>query len=200
MKLTDSLQKIGKMKDSITIGLLGGLIGAIFMDISNLLIFKAGKTETLYGYIAGGLFVAPFRTKKRKNFILGEIAHLSIGSIWGVLLTYILKKTGKDHHLIKGTFISILSLGTLIGGQKFGILKKFGLTKTFYSAIWNHLVYGLVSAQAIILLADPTIFASSNENEINKETYRQVKPEISYPYSVGSSNEFDQSQPHHVVE
>ena len=88
-------------------------------------------------------------------------------------LTYILKKAGKDHHLIKGTFISILSLGGLIGGQKFGILKKFGLTKTFYSAIWNHLVYGLVSAQAIVLLADPSIFASSNE--INKETYRQVK-------------------------
>jgi len=195
MKLTDSLQKIGKMKDSITIGLLGGLIGTIFMEISNLLIFKAGKTETLYGHIAGGLFVAPFRTKKRKNFILGEIAHLAVGSIWGISLTYILKKTGKDHHLIKGTFISILTLGGLIGGQKFGILKKFGLTKTFYSAIWNHLVYGLVSAQAIVLLADPTIFASSNE--INKETYRQVKPEVSYPYAVGSSN--DQSRPHHVV-
>jgi len=70
MKLTDSLQKIGKMKDSITIGLLGGLIGAIFMDISNLLIFMAGKAETLYGHIAGGFLVAPFRTKKRKNFIL----------------------------------------------------------------------------------------------------------------------------------
>ena len=197
MKLTDSLQKIGKMKDSITIGFLGGLIGTIFMDISNLLIFKAGKTETLYGHIAGGLFVAPFRTKKGKNFILGEIAHLGIGSIWGILSTYILKKTGKDHHLIKGTFISILSLGSLIGGQKFGILKKFGLTKTFYSAIWNHLVYGLVSAQAIVLLADLTIFASSNE--INKETCRQVKPKANYSYSIGSSNEFDQSQPHQYI-
>jgi hypothetical protein len=163
IKLTDSLQKIGKMKDSITIGLLGGLIGTIFMEISNLLIFKAGKTETLYGHIAGGLFVTPFRTKRRKNFILGEIAHFMIGSIWGIPLTYILKKTGKDHHLIKGTFISILSLGTLIGGQKFDILKKFGLTKTFYSAIWNHLVYGLVSAQAIVLLADPMIFPSDND-------------------------------------
>lgn len=197
MKLTDSLQKIGKMKDSITTGLLGGLIGTIFMDISNLLIFKAGKTEVLYGHIAGGLFVAPFRTKQRKNFILGELTHFGIGSIWGIPLTYILKKTGKDHHLIKGMFISILSLGSLIGGQKLGILKKFGLTKTFYSAIWNHLVYGLVSAQAIVLLADPIIFSSSNE--ITKETYRQIKPQVSYPYSVGSSNESDQSLPHHVA-
>ena len=175
MKLTDSLQKIGKMKDSITTGLLGGLIGAIFMDISNLLIFKAGKTETLYGYIAGGLFMAPFRTKKRKNFILGEIAHLAIGSFWGIPLTYILKKTGKDHYLIKGMLVSTLSLGNLIVGQKLGMLKKFRLTKTFYSAIWNHILYGLVSAQAIVMLADPTIFESSNK--MNKMTHGQVEPE-----------------------
>lgn len=152
-----------KMKDSICIGLIGGLIGSIFMDISNLLIFMAGKTETLYGYIAGGLFVAPFRTKQKKNFVLGEIAHLGIGSIWGILLTCVLKKTGKDHHLIKGTLIAVLSLGALIGGQKFGVLKKFGQTKTFYSAIWNHMIYGLVSAQAIVSLADPMIFQSDND-------------------------------------
>jgi hypothetical protein len=171
---------IGKMKDSITIGLLGGLIGAIFMDISNLLIFKAGKTETLYGHIAGGLLVAPYRTKQTKNFILGELTHLGIGSIFGIRLISILKKTGKDHHLLKGVFIAILSIGTLIGGQNLGILKKFRLTKTFYSAIWNHLVYGLVSAQAIVMLADPTIFASSNEN--NKETQIQINQSVSYPY------------------
>ncbi|ODA38801.1 hypothetical protein [Desulfosporosinus sp. BG] len=157
--------RFSRMKDTISIGLLGGLIGAVFMDISNLLIFKAGKTETLYGYIAGGLFVTPFRTKQRKNFILGELAHLGIGSIWGILLTYILKKTGKDHHLVKGSFISILSLGCLICGQKFGVVKKFRLTKTFYSAIWNHIVYGLVSAQAIVSLSDPTIFPSDNDEQ-----------------------------------
>ena len=163
IKLIGSLHKTGTMKDLIATGLLGGLIGTAFMDISNLLIYKAGKTETLYGHIAGGLFVAPFRTKQRKNFILGELAHFGIGSIWGIPLTYILKKTGKDHHLLKGTLISMLSLGSLIGGQKFGILKKFRLTKTFYSALWNHLVYGLVSAQSIVWLSDPIIFASSNE-------------------------------------
>jgi len=166
------------------------------MDTSNLLMFKTGKTEMLYGHLAGGFFTTPFRTKKKSNFILGEIAHLGIGSIWGILLTYILKKTGKDHHLIKGALISIFSLGSVIGVQKLGILKKFGLAKTFYFFIWNHLVYGLVSAQAIVLLADPTIFASSNE--INKETCRQVKPGVSYPYSNEPSNEFDQSLPYPV--
>jgi hypothetical protein len=195
MKLTELLPKNGKMKDSITTGLVGGFIGTVAMHISNYLIFKAGKTETLYGNIAGALFVAPFRTKQRKNFILGELAHFGIGSIWGIPLTYILKKTGKDHHLIKGTLISMLSLGSLIGGQKLGIFKKFGLTKTFYSAIWNHLVHGLASAQAIVWLSDPTIFASSDG--ILQETSSKI--ETDYSDFIGSSNEVNNDNPSHIV-
>lgn len=195
IKLISLIHKTGTMKDLIATGLLGGLIGTAFMDISNLLIYKAGKTETLYGHIAGGLFVSPFRTKQRKNFILGELAHFGIGSIWGIPLTYILKKTGEDHHLLKGTLISMLSLGSLIGGQKFGILKKFRLTKTFYSALWNHLVYGLVSAQSIVWLSDPIIFASSNE--IRPETSKQVRKNVSYSNFIGSSNEIDNANDNH---
>ncbi|WP_242975868.1 hypothetical protein [Desulfosporosinus sp. FKB] len=156
------IKEFKKLQDSISIGLLSGLIGTIFMDASNFLIFKAGKSETLYGYIAAALFVPSYKTKQKKNFVLGELAHFGIGSIWGVPLFYILRKTGKDHHIIKGILISILSFGSLIGGIKTGILKEFGLTKTYYSALWNHLVYGLVSAQAMIWLADPIVFESSN--------------------------------------
>ncbi|KLU64090.1 hypothetical protein DEAC_c39050 [Desulfosporosinus acididurans] len=156
------IKEFKKLQDSISIGLLSGLIGTMFMDISNFLIFKAGKSETLYGYIAAALFVPPYRTKQKKNFVLGELAHFGIGSIWGIPLFYILKKTGKDHYLIKGILISMLSLGSLIGGIKSGILKKFRLTKTYYSALWNHLVYGLVSAQAMVWLADPIVFEAFN--------------------------------------
>ncbi|QHA00893.1 hypothetical protein [Dehalobacter restrictus] len=166
--------KIGRSEDTIIIGLLGGLIGTIAMDVSNLLIFKAGKTETLYGHIAGGLFVAPYRTKRRENFILGQLAHLGIGSLWGIPLVYTFKKTGKDHYLIKGAVISMLSLGTLIGGQKVGFLKKFRLTRTYYSAIWNHLLHGLVSSQTIVMLANPTMIKKTNACE--KDTsFSQVK-------------------------
>ncbi|EGW39755.1 hypothetical protein [Desulfosporosinus sp. OT] len=186
-------KRFNMLKDSITIGLLGGLIGTIFMDISNLLIFKAGKTETLYAYIAGGLFVAPFRTKQKKNYILGELAHFMIGSVWGIPTIYILKKTGKDHHLTKGIFISILSLGSLIGGIKFGILKKFRLTKTYYSALWNHLVYGLVSTQAMVWLADPIVFESSNNKT---EDFKRSKCDYNSLEIMDSSHNLETSYQH----
>ncbi|AFM40356.1 hypothetical protein Desaci_1330 [Desulfosporosinus acidiphilus SJ4] len=191
MFLFNRIKELKKLQDSISIGLLSGLIGTIFMDSSNLLIFKAGKSETLYGYIAGALFVPPYRTKQKKNFILGELAHFGIGSIWGIPLFYILKKTGKDHHLVKGIFISMLSLGTLIGGIKFGILKKFRFTKTYYSALWNHLVYGLVSSQVMVLLADPLVFNNSN---FKTDHSRQVKDDYNSPSFMESIPDLEESQ------
>ncbi|AFV02056.1 hypothetical protein DHBDCA_p1029 [Dehalobacter sp. DCA] len=68
----------------------------------------------------------------------------------------------------------MLSLGTLIGGQKVGFLKKFRLTKTYYSAIWNHLLHGLVSSQTIIMLANPTMIKKINAREKNT-SFSQVK-------------------------
>lgn len=111
MKLTDSVLRIGKMKDSITTGLLGGLIGTIFMDASNMLLYKAKITEATYGHASAQLFVAPFRTKQRKNWILGELLHLAVGSVSGIPLLYLLKKTGKDHYLSKGLVSSYVNLG-----------------------------------------------------------------------------------------
>lgn len=166
ISLIRSFLKIGKMKDPVVTGLLGGLIGTFFMEISNFLIFMAGKTETLYGYIAGGLVVSPYRTKQRKNFILGELIHFTIGALWGVLVLYTLKKTSKNHHLIKGGMIAMITLFSIIVGQKARWLKKFRFTKTYYSAIWNHIVYGLVTSQAIISIADPKMF-ENNPTEKN---------------------------------
>lgn len=156
--------KLKPTKDSILTGLLGGLAGTLIMEISNLIIFKKNKSETLYGHIAGGLLVPAYRTKQKKNFILGELAHFTMGMLSGIPLVYLLKKTGKDHHIIKGLLISALSFTELIIFQKMGWTKKFRLTKTYYSAIWNHLLYGLVASQTIIALADSEMFENKDLN------------------------------------
>ncbi|WP_407312386.1 hypothetical protein [Desulfosporosinus sp. SB140] len=124
LKFTDSVHKIGKMKDSIRIGLLGGLIGAITIDLSNLLLYKAKKTEATFGQIAAQFFVTPTSVRKRKRLFLGELLHLAVGSVLGIPLQYILKRTGKDHYLSKGLVASLLTWIILYnGGQKMGLLK-----------------------------------------------------------------------------
>ena len=193
----NSIQKIGKMQDSITTGLVGGFIGTVFMDISNTLLYKSRKTEGLYGHIAGQMFVAPFRTKQRKNFILGEILHLAGGSIFGIPLFYILKKTGKDHYMSKGLVSSIITWGVLYaGGQKVGLFKKPLFTKTLYSEMFNHLIYGIVSSKAMVTLADPIVFESSNQT--NKQSVFEGTQSHFDSNFVGSINNINEQfqQPH----
>lgn len=150
--------KFFKKQGPIVIGIFGGIIGTLCMEISNLLIFKAGKTETLYGHIAGSLLVSPRRTNQRKNFILGELAHFIIGSFMGIILSLFLKKTSKSNYMIKGLIVSMLTYGSIIAAQKMGWIKKFFFTKTHYSMVWNHILFGLTASQAIVSMADPAIF------------------------------------------
>ncbi|MGC7870568.1 hypothetical protein ACPUYX_03435 [Desulfosporosinus sp. SYSU MS00001] len=162
LKATDSINKIGKLQDSITIGLLGGFIGAVTTDISNAMLYKTKKTEATFGQIAASFFKTPTTNSKQKPAIyLGELLHLSVGTVLGIPLFYILKRTGKDHHLAKGLVSSLLTWIILYtGGQKIGLFKKPSKIKTHYASVWNHILYGLASVKAMVWLADPEIFSS----------------------------------------
>ena len=169
------LVRLGKTQDSIITGMLGGLIGAIAMDISNLLIFKAGKTESTYARTVATMMVSPsIRAKQKKNRVLGEILHLGTGAFFGLPLVYIFKNTGKDHHLVKGLGASMFTWSVLFtGGQKIGLFKKDRLTHSYYSGLFNNVIYGLVTAQTIVSLADPAMFAQkpkfAPQNELQTE-------------------------------
>lgn len=81
------LFKRGKsIKDYVALGAVGGLLGTIAMVISNMILYKTGKSEILYGHIAGSIFMRPIRTNQRKNFILGQIFHLVNGSGAGLIM------------------------------------------------------------------------------------------------------------------
>ncbi len=108
------LIKRGKLiKDSVLLGVTGGFLGAVAMALSNLLLYKAGKTEILYGHIAGSIFMRPYKTKRRKNYILGEIYHLLSRSAIGVLMVQIYKIFGTDLALLKGTILGMFTWESL---------------------------------------------------------------------------------------
>lgn len=156
-----------KIKDSMILGLFGGFIGTIAYDISNVLLWRKGKTENLSGHLAGSMMMLAIRTNQRKNFILGEIFHLITGSALGLVQVEILKKYGKDHYLVKGGFTGLFTWGVLYNfGQRMKFFsRRTHLTKTKYASLWHHLLYGLVSSQAIVTLADPSIFKKNREKE-----------------------------------
>lgn len=168
LNLFDKMQRAVKIKDSIAVSILSGLIGTLAMDTSNLIFWKNKKTETLYGHIAGSIFVRPFRTNQRKNFWLGQIMHLITGSVLAYPLNLILKKTGKDNLLLKGAFFGAVTWEFIYGiGQRFRVFStKPHMTKTHYAELFNNIIYGLSTAQALVTFADPSMFPNAQTKTV----------------------------------
>ena len=156
-----SLMRQGKfMKDSIALGATAGLIGGIAMTMSNYLLYRRKKTEIRYGNIAGSLLMRPYKTKKPKNYALGLMAHLINGSMIGVLLVPLYRRTGLDFPLLKGSMSGLVTWQSLYTiGQRLGIYKTSPhLTRTGYSAVLNNIIYGIVTSYLIRWLAHPSMF------------------------------------------
>lgn len=188
---------MNKIKDSMVVGILSGLIGVICMDISNLILWRTKKTEGLYGHLAGSMIMNPFRLNKGSNFLIGQIFHMSVASGIGVGMVEILKRYGKDHHYVKGGFMSVAIWSVLYNfGQRMGFYRTNPrLIKSSYSAILHHLIYGLVTSNAIVALADPAIF-SRKESILNPVVTTQGKNPVHYVQPIYSDvNVNDQEGP-----
>lgn len=168
-----SLKNRRKIKDSIVLGSLAGLIGTIVMDVSNFLLWRSNKTEGLYGHLSGSMIMRSFRTHRRENFLIGQILHMATGMAFGIPMVYLFKKTSKDHHIYKGG---------LFGGLLWEIIFDFGkkmnlfslkprLTKSFYAGLLNNILYGITTAQVIVSFADSSVFPENNSQTV-------VRPEI----------------------
>ena len=155
-----TIQRVLRIKDSVTVSLFSGLLGTLVMDITNLLFWRVKKTETLYGHIAGSIFVRPFRTNQRKNFWLGQITHLITGATLAYPLNYIYKKTGKDNYALKGAFFGAVTWELIYGiGRRFNVFSTDPhFTKTHYAELFNNILYGITTAQALITFSEPSMF------------------------------------------
>ncbi len=178
LNLMSRLQRVLRMKDSVTVSIFSGLLGTLAMDTSNWLLWKKGKTEALYGHIAGSVFVNPFRLNQRKNFWLGQILHLITGAVLAYPLTLLLKKTGKDNILLKGAFFGAVTWEFIYGiGQRFRIFATSpSFTKTHYAELFNNIIYGLTTAQALVSFSDPEMFPDTQNKTQTTSDPKKMQP------------------------
>lgn len=157
-----------KIKDSIVLGSLAGLIGTIVMDVSNFLLWRSNKTEGLYGHLSGSMIMRSFRTHRRENFFIGQILHMATGMAFGIPIVYLFKKTGKDHHIYKGGLFGGLLWETIFDFGK--RMKLFSLrprlTKSFYAGLLNNILYGITTAQVIVSFADSSVFPKNKSRTV----------------------------------
>jgi len=175
MKLLNSLDQVtrfirlGKnMRDSIPIGFISGLVGTIAMDLSNVMFKKTGISRYTYAQFAGSVLMTPFRLIFKENQILGQILHLITGSIIGIPLFAVLKKTGKDNYLLKGAIYGTFTWEVLYSfGLRFNVFRtKAHSTSTHMTTLIDNLVYGFVSSSTMIFLTDQAVFPKGSDKQL----------------------------------
>lgn len=194
MKVLDNLNRVARymnvsrnMKDSIPIGFLSGLVGTLAMDLSNIIFKKSGVSEKTYAQYAGSVMISPFRLLFKENQILGQILHLITGSIMGIPLFTVLKKTGKDNYLFKGAIYGTFTWELLYSfGLRYGVFRtKAYSTRTHMTTLIDNLIYGFSSAATMVFLTDKSVFPHASKKQM--ET-RQIS-ELSQS-SIDPSDEF----------
>ncbi|SDH89915.1 DUF6789 family protein [Desulfosporosinus hippei] len=175
MKALDNFNRVAKymnvsrnMKDSIPIGFLSGLVGTIAMDLSNIIFKKSGVSEKTYAQYAGSVLMRPFRLIFKENLIFGEILHLITGSIMGIPLFAVLKKTGKDNYLFKGAVYGTFTWELLYSfGLRYGVFRtKAYSARTHMTTLIDNLVYGVSSAATMVFLTDKAVFPNASKKQI----------------------------------
>lgn len=192
MRVLDNIDRLTKfysvgktMKDSIPIGFLGGLVGTIAMDLSNLFFKKTGLSEKTYAQYAGSVLLSPFRLMLRPNYLFGQLLHLITGSIVGIPMFNILKNTGKDNYLFKGAVFGTFTWEILYYlGQRIGLIRsKSYKTKTHLTSLIDNLVYGFASTATMVFLANPTVFTQA-EKQIGTSVENQISKPTEVPIST----------------
>lgn len=192
------IQKVAN-KDYFISGILGGISGTLAMDAFNLVAWRWGKTESLYGHLGGSVLMQPLRTKKTKNFILGEIVHLIHGAGLGLPIAYLFKRTGTRFHLFKGASMGLLTwLGVYSFGKRVNIFAvNPWMARTHYTELISNIIYGMASAQSIVSFS-PDLFPISVTRQENQSTLPNEREMDQWANEVlrEAEEEFDESLIH----
>lgn len=90
------------LRDTMTIGTIGGLVGTLAMHITNYVLMSFGLVKITTLQIASALFMDWEQVNTTYGVIVGAINHFFIGAIAGVIIAIVLKYFGKDYYLLKG--------------------------------------------------------------------------------------------------
>ncbi len=132
-------------EDLIVTGALAGVIGNIFKELFNYVSVALGWAKYSYWQVAASIFVKPENVNQFGAKILGTLGDFLLGASFGVLLLYLLNKTGRRYFEIKG-----LGLAWLLWMGLFGLVVNFEVVRltptdigTSLSAFFSHSILGL---------------------------------------------------------
>jgi hypothetical protein len=104
-----------EMRDTITIGTIAGLVATMVMSLFNFLIRLLGFEFINTWETAANIFLIPSLIHTPIGYFIGWVAQFILGSIFGLVVAFTLRVTGKDFYLLKGIGVGALVWMVSIG-------------------------------------------------------------------------------------
>ncbi len=141
------------VRDSIALGAVTGVVGTIPGIIINYISYQLGFSKYYSFQISSGTFLLKGFTDTLSGFVLGGIIWLSTGAVLGILIVFLLQKTGTDYWWLKGLLVSGVVMYTII----YGFLFSLGGSKvaprdlgTNFTVLLENILFGLTTAFLIV--------------------------------------------------
>ncbi len=142
-----------KIKDTITLGAIAGLIGTIPQLLFHFIFWQIGYVKYFSFQLTGSVFLTRELTKTPLGQFIGGFVWLSLASFMGVIIAYLFVFTGKDNWWLKGLmanviimFISTYGFIYNLGGAK---IVPYDI-KTNLIVLLSSLIYGVVTPYIIV--------------------------------------------------
>lgn len=142
------------MRDTITVGTVAGIIGAVVLNIFIYILRLLGvKTSTSWD-VAADIFLTPAKIHTLPGFFIGLVATaaLCVGS--AIIITIVLKAGGSDNAWLKGLLVA-----NAIGFGTMALMPPLGIAKHVQSEPVTNIValvalslFGVVTSYIIVKL------------------------------------------------
>jgi hypothetical protein len=108
------------MRDTITIGTIAGFVSTTVMTIIIWIVRLLGYKFITTWETATHIFLNKTLIHTPPGYIVGFVGQFALGSIFGVLIAYTLRLTGKDFYILKG-----IGVGAVVWLASIGFFMRF---------------------------------------------------------------------------
>lgn len=133
------------IKDRILIGSVAGMIGSLFKDLPNFILYKLGVVKYLYAHLAASAHLHEADVYSPIGILIGFLGDTMTGGAIGVVTILFLDKFGLDYWWYKGCIIGntvwLFGLGVILNLGTVNLVPGDPIFR--FTSIFDHLLFGL---------------------------------------------------------
>jgi hypothetical protein len=141
-----------KMRDTITIGSIAGCCGTIVMTLYKWILLLFGLKFISTWETAAHIILNHNLIHTPIGYLTGYTMQFILGSIFGIVVAYMLRATGKDFYLIKG-----IGVGAIVWLSSVGFFMRLlhielqgrGDSLTNFLTIFDWIILGVISSSVV---------------------------------------------------